>query len=571
MNRRTTRGLGWLAVVWTGTALPGCLPLDVDPLRAAICGTLNRPIDVQAVVNLGPPHPLPPSADAPTRDDTKPPPKDKGPLRIPDVLPGANEPPLRLPPLPKDAAGREKILSKFYPALDPIGPEIRPLPGPDGRPMTLADLQKLATARSPVLRRATAAVQAARGAAIQARLHPNPTIGYECDQVQPGSGPTNNVGQQGFYINQLIKTGGKLNLAAAAAEMDVVNAEVALRQAHVELTAKVRAGYFAVLVAEESLRFTRSLSQLADDAYCIQLNQVLAALTAGYEPLQLYVYALQARQALVQARNRYVSAWKQLTAQMGVPDMHFTALAGRADSLIPQFHYPTALEQMLGVHTLLRTAENTVLKAKYNLRLAEVMRLPDLQTNFVYQHDNASGNNQFNLQLGISPPLWDRNQGNIQFAKGLLAQAVADLDATRNDLIQRLAEAFERYENYRILVTDYRERILKTQVRVYRAIRDRYQLDPEKVSFADLITAQQNIANVFNTYLGLLGNQWTAVVDVAALLQLDELYLPGQDGCLVPGSPPGVLETLPLPQEQVELLPRALMAAPVATSEDAAR
>jgi cobalt-zinc-cadmium efflux system outer membrane protein len=397
--------------------------------------------------------------------------------------------------------------------------------------MTLAELQQLASASSPLLRRAAAAVTAARGAAVQARLHPNPTIGYQADQVQPGPAPTNNVGQQGFYINQLIKTGGKLQLASAAAEMDVASAEVALRQAQVELAGRVRAGYFAVLVAQESLRVSRALSDLAAEAYRIHIQRVRAAQAAGYEPLQLYVFALQARQNLVLARNRYVSAWKQLTAQMGVPNMPFTALAGRADAPVPDFRYPAAVEHMLGVHTQMRTAENTILKAKYQLRLMEVNRLPDLHTNFAYQHDNAASNHQFNLQIGFAVPVFDRNQGNILQAKAQVTRAVEDLEATRNELTQRLAEAFERYENARILAADYRERILVAQVRVYRAIRERYQLEPEKIGFSDLVNAQQNIANVMTTYLSLLTNQWTAVVDVATLLQLDELYVPGAEAC----------------------------------------
>ena len=38
-----------------------------------------------------------------------------------------------------------------------------------------------------------------------------------------------------------------LNTASPPAAMDVASAEVALRQAQVDLTAKVRAGFFAVL------------------------------------------------------------------------------------------------------------------------------------------------------------------------------------------------------------------------------------------------------------------------------------------------------------------------------------
>ena len=136
MHRRTRRRCWWLAVAWVSATLSGCLPLDNDPMRAAIGGTLSRPIDVQAVATLGPANPLPPSAYAVPRADKELPPKGTGPLHIPPELPGANEPPLKLPPLPKDAEGRDKVLRKFYPQIEPLGPEIQPRPGPDGAPLT---------------------------------------------------------------------------------------------------------------------------------------------------------------------------------------------------------------------------------------------------------------------------------------------------------------------------------------------------------------------------------------------------------------------------------------------------
>ena len=82
-----------------------------------------------------------------------------------------------------------------------------PQPGPNGRPYTLADLQRLAAANSPTLRQAASDVEAARGVMIQAGLYPNPTIGYE---ARPDNNNTAS-GTQGTFIDQVIKTGGKLN------------------------------------------------------------------------------------------------------------------------------------------------------------------------------------------------------------------------------------------------------------------------------------------------------------------------------------------------------------------------
>src|SRR5204862_4404673 len=115
----------------------------------------------------------------------------------------------------------------------------------EGPPLDLAQLQGMALANHPALRVAAAAVESARGAAVQAGLPPNPTFGFEADTI--GSGGT--AGQQGAKYEQLIKTAGKLKLAQEAALMNVVNAQVALRRAQIDLTAQVRGTYFGVLVA----------------------------------------------------------------------------------------------------------------------------------------------------------------------------------------------------------------------------------------------------------------------------------------------------------------------------------
>jgi cobalt-zinc-cadmium efflux system outer membrane protein len=452
-----------------------------------------------------------------------------------------------------DRAQREAIVRSQVPDLGPLGPEVRPVLPPSGAPWTLADLQTLAQQNSPVIRRAQADVEAVRGVVIQAGLHPNPTFGYEADQVQPGSNPEkHNAGQQGGYLNQLIKTAGKLQLSRLVALMDQYNAELALRRAQTDLAAQVRGGYFAVLVAEETASVSRALARLTEEVFRVQQAQTAGGQATGYEPIQLYSQAVQARNAVIQARNRYLSAWKQLAAAVGNPGLPSTILAGRADATVPQFEYTAALERVTTAHTDVLTGENTIARGRYALRLAEVNRVPDLQTNTVVQYDNATRNSQFNLQVGFALPVFDRNQGNIYQARAQLERAVHDLQVTKNDLARQLAAAFERYESNRLLVTNYRERIVPSLVRVYRVIYDRYHQEPDKVSFNDVFVAQQNLGAALASYMSALSDQWAAVVDLTNLLQSDDLYGVGAGQCTAL-SP--ITEQIQLPSAVEPLLP----------------
>ena len=91
-----------------------------------------------------------------------------------------------------------------------------------------------------------------------------------------------------------------------------------------------------------------------------------------------------------------------------------------------------------------------------------------------------------------------------------------------------MADAFERYENNRILLAYYQANILPDQVRAYHGVRLRHNLDPSSVVFGDVVTAQQTLAATVTTYITTLGAEWQAVADLASLLQTDELFETGE-------------------------------------------
>ncbi|HEY1186996.1 MAG TPA: TolC family protein [Gemmata sp.] len=482
------------------------------------------PHDARTTDVLGPAVAHPPSV--PPKAPEKGPPG-RPPFDLPAALPGASAQPIVPPRFAKDtpATEREKAIRKAYPEIAPVGASA---PAPSG-PMTLAELQHLATENSPVIRRAAAEADAQYGAVIQAGLYPNPTVGYQVDQIQPGlripPGATfSGAGQQGAFINQLIKTAGKLSLAQKVAGFDYINALVAVRRAQIDVTTAVRTAYFAALVAERGVEVNRALVGLADEVYQLQLKQLAAGEAAGYEPLQLYAQAEQARNALTQAENTSRAAWIQLAAAAGRPDLTPAALVGSADAPAPVFDFATVQARALDQHTDVLTARNTIARADVNLKLQRRLPIPDLTTNQYHQYDNAAQTYQFGVQLGVQLPLWDRNQGNIHQATAQVVRANQALLTTQNELIGQLAEAFGRYNTNRAIAERYRDKIIPNLTRAYRALIRRYQVEPEKVGFNDIVVAQQNLTQALQAYLSALDGQWRAVVDVANLGQLEELF-----------------------------------------------
>ena len=506
--------------------LAGCsYPFCTDPDRVA-CELAARPIDVRPVP-AQPPLPVTPQP-APE----PPAPSGLQPVPVPPEVPGADAPPVRVPAIePGKEAARDREIERLFPALPPPGEN----PQAEGRPLELHDLQQLALSSSPLIKQAALEMDAARGAVIQAGAYPNPTIGFEGDSIGQGDPPERRAtaGQLGGFVSQTIKTKGKLGLARAAEEQNLRNAEFALRRAEFDLLAQVRAGYFAVLAAQENMRVALAFARFTEAIYRIQLGQLKAGQVASYEPLQFRALAVQARVALAQARHRHVGAWKQLAAVTGVPGLPPAPLAGRLDMPLPVYRYENVAARVLARHTDVLTARTTLERARYNLRLAQVTPCPDLDVRVMVQKDytTAPFNVITGVQVGGPIPVWDANRGNILRAEAQLLRAAEEEHRVRDDLARQLADAFERYHLNHELLAPYRTTLLPDQVRVLNGLFERYlsqRPGATEVTFIDISTAQQNLATSVSAYLQALAEQWRAVVDIAALLQTEDLFQAGQ-------------------------------------------
>jgi cobalt-zinc-cadmium efflux system outer membrane protein len=448
-------------------------------------------------------------------------------FQVPPTLPGANVPPIATPKFDKNAtpAEREKAVREAYPVLAPLA---LPVPPKGATPLSLAELETMAIANSPAIKRASADAAAAHGQVIQAGLHPNPTTGYQSDQVQPGlkipEGATfSGAGQQGGFINQLIKTAGKLSLAQKVAGFDYINALVAVRGQQVTVIAQVRAAYYSAIVAQQNLAINKALADMIDEVYGLQLKRVAAGVDAGYEPLQIYAQAVQVRNAFAQAEATYRASWKQIAAAVGQPDLPQAPLSGRADAAVPVLDEDSAKARILEQHTDLLIARNNLAQGHTNLILQKRLPIPDISTNQYHQYDNAAQAYQFGLQFGIALPIFDRNQGNIRSAQARIVSYSHSIEAVRNDLFARFAEAHGRYKASTIAAVNYRDKVLPSLTQAYASIVRRYQVEPEKVGFSDIVVAQQNLAAAMQAYQSILDAQWKSVVDLANITQVDEL------------------------------------------------
>ncbi|HEV2732366.1 MAG TPA: hypothetical protein VGV15_20230, partial [Terriglobales bacterium] len=85
-------------------------------------------------------------------------------------------------------------IPEVIPQFPRLGGSQRVVPGPTYQ---LEDLERMATAHNPTLGQAQRAVEAARGRERQAGLYPNPTVGYESEEIRGGA---YGGGELGFFV-----------------------------------------------------------------------------------------------------------------------------------------------------------------------------------------------------------------------------------------------------------------------------------------------------------------------------------------------------------------------------------
>ena len=465
--------------------------------------------------------------DAEPQDDA-----DSARFVLPPELPGSDAPPLRVPPYdpnqPLDE--RREIISRLYDVLPAI-PDDPVIPAAASeRPWNLAGLQQTAYENSPVIQAAWSEVVAAQGAAVQAGLYPNPEFGYQGDTINTAD----TAGYNGVFFSQTIVTAGKLDLAQQSRLMKLRAAQADYQGVRIEVASDVRRNYFKVLMARERVRLARAMATLFEEVYQAQIELVAGGESAPYEPLQLRVLALQARNDVIVAQNAYEAAWRQLAAVLNLPNLPVSDLDGSVEAVAPVVSFDSARSSMLSRHSDLVAAAAEISAAAYNRELQCVTPIPNINVQSSFFHDDTSSLNDtaYSLQIGVPLPIFNRNQGNITAAEAQLMQAQNNRVATRNRLTAELAAVFADYQSSRELAATYREQMLPNQVQTYRGVYERFRQAGGLVDFAQIVVAQQTLGNTVEDYLDVLSQQWESLVDLAELLQADDFY--SLDGLAAP-------------------------------------
>jgi cobalt-zinc-cadmium efflux system outer membrane protein len=422
------------------------------------------------------------------------------------------QPPADVPPLPDD----------FGP---PAG--ILPVPSPEEVPsgnreiLRIADLEAIALGNNPTIAQAQSRVGALQGKYVQVGLRPNPTIGYEGEEM----GDEGTAGQQGMFIGQRFVTGGKLGLNRAVVSHEIQRAQQALEIQRLRVINAVRGRAYNTIAAQRIVALNERLVAIGEEGVKAADEMRRAKEVSQVDVLQARVEANSAKLALNNARNEHKAAWQRLAVVTGVPELEPKPLMDDLGESVPELHWNDVVGRLLAESPELAGAWAGMERAKCALARAQAGRKPDVDVEAAVRYNNSSESTTATIGVGLPRQIFDRNQGNISKAYCELAAAQREVRRVELVLQDRLAEVFRQYTNARQQTQQYKTEILPDAESSLDLVRKGYQQG--EFGYLELLTAQRTYFRVNLAYLESLRELWLSTVQIEGLLLTGGLERPG--------------------------------------------
>ena len=396
--------------------------------------------------------------------------------------------------------------------------------------ITLEELQQMALQNNPTFRQSAANIQAAEGRKKQSGLYPDPTIGYQGEQIRGGSF---HGGEQGLFVQQDIVLGRKLGLNRKIFDQELKQADTEAEEQKLRVVTNVRISYTQALAAQQTLELRQNLSKLADDA--VETSHQLANVGQADAPdvLESEVEAQQAQLAVTMAEQNQQRVWKALAAVVGNPRLPLMNLEGRLEDT-PPVNADELVEKIVNESPTVRIAELGVLRAEAALARAKREPIPDLQIRGGMQQNGEllSNGRSVGLQgfadVGVRIPIFNRNQGNIASAKADAERAKREVERVKLVLRERAASVVQTYTFSQTAVDRYKNQMIPRAQKAYEMYTKKYQ--DMAAAYPQVLIAQRTLMQLRVSYITALENFATSSLSLQSYMLTDGLEAPSQPG-----------------------------------------
>jgi cobalt-zinc-cadmium efflux system outer membrane protein len=399
------------------------------------------------------------------------------------------------------------------------------------KPKGIEEFQQLALKNNPTLKQAQAIAGQSSALARQAGLWPNPSVGYQGEQIRGGSF---GGGEQGAFIQQNIVLGGKLRLRRNVFEQQHKADEVGIEEQKLDVVGAVRLQFYTALAAQKTVEIRQRLLQIATDAASTVHQLANVGQADAPDVLQTEVEAEQAKLDFNRAQHRYIQAFNILAAVAGQSNLPLTLLEGDIEQP-PEIDVDHWVETAIQESPSVKRAEQQAKRAEAALTRDRREAVPDLMLRAGEQQNrelDPVSAHPFGAQsfatAGIQIPLFNRNQGNIQASKLELDRSLQEVERVKLALVQSAQPLLQQYATDKLQADRYRTQIIPRAQRAYELYLGKYQ--NMAAAYPEVIISQRTLFQLEERYAQALGELWITAVQLQSYLLTDGVSAPRPSG-----------------------------------------
>lgn len=292
------------------------------------------------------------------------------------------------------------------------------------------DLLRQSADTAPRLVESDANVRAAQGQAEQSGVLPNPTIGYEAENLGAREIGGLSQRQDTLTVSQAIELGGKRTARVAAGRAEVLAAQARQQQARADFAFDLALAYGTAEAQQKRARlFEDDLARAREDVRAARAL-VQAGKEADLRAIQAQAAASGAEADAEAARADAAEALSRLSSLVAAPQP-FTevpqSLLDLADAVRPPSADPPRASPAIVVAEAERDA------AASRIRVERSAAVPDVTVSLGARRFEGQSGGALVAGLSAPIPLFDRNRGAVTAASAKLNAADAHLNAARLD------------------------------------------------------------------------------------------------------------------------------------------
>jgi cobalt-zinc-cadmium efflux system outer membrane protein len=384
---------------------------------------------------------------------------------------------------------------------------------PAARSITISDAVSIFLQQNLQLLAARYDIDTAEAEKLTARLRPNPQLNISTSDIPLAlTGPLIKEQTYDYGVSQTVELGGKRSKRIAAADANADLARGVFQTVVWQLTNDLKRKFYTALLAESLLQ----LAQENQKTFAETLRQTTELYNAGeisgLELKRLEVEKLKFDTDVANSQRDYEVAVRDLRVTLGGDYRAMDIdVAGTLDYQPYSFSPDELRANALAARPDLKATELSERAAAASIRLQNALRIPDL-TFGAGVEQVPLGTNTFNIGVGITLPLFDRNQG--ERAKALIdrKRAQTQQQLITNQVSGDVDKALVAFELQKRRVELYRAGVL-TKVDEIQNLTE-FALKAGESSTLDLLDAIRTRRDTLASYYQALFDYQMSLLDL---------------------------------------------------------